>query len=74
MSEIARRILGMSEREIFDHDFSSPRSVSETFGMTHRNIRVFAGMIAGTLQDRNPERRKLRKVPLCLRKRGCLWE
>lgn len=61
MSKIARRILGMSEKEIFDYDFPSPRSIDETFGTTDRNVRVFAGMIAGTPQDRNPERRKLKR-------------
>ena len=73
MSTVARRILNMSEEEIFNYDFPSARSIDETFGTTHRNVRVFAGMIAGTPQDRNLEMSELRRVPLCLRKRRFLW-
>lgn len=61
MSRIAQRILDMNEQEIFNYDFPSPRSIDETFGTTHRNVRVFAGRIAGTPQDRNPERKKLKR-------------
>lgn len=61
MSRIAQRILGMSKKEIFNYDFPSARSIDETFGTTHRDVRVFAGMIAGTPQDRNPERKKLKR-------------
>ena len=73
MSRIARRILSMSSKEIFNYDFPSPRSISETFGTTHRNVRVFAGMIAGTPQDRNPERKEMGRSSLYLKKRRWLW-
>mgnify|MGYP001602334580 FL=1 len=66
MSIVARRILGMSKKEIFNYDFPSAKSIDETFGTTHRNVCVFAGMIAGTPQDRNPERKKF--------KRRWVWE
>ncbi len=61
MSRIAQRILGMNGKEIFNYDFPSAKSIDETFGTTHRNVRVFAGIIAGTPQDRNPERKKLKR-------------
>lgn len=71
MSRIARRITGLSEKELFETDFRSTNTVADVsypYGVEVRqSVRVYAGMITGP-GDLNEERKKLRNyIPLALR-------
>lgn len=66
MSKIARRITGMTEKELFNCDFSSMKLGMKLFGTTHKDIRIYAGLIL-LPEDIERERRKL-KIPKALRR------
>lgn len=64
----AERITGMTKREIFNYDFPSAKSGKGFFGITHRNIKVFVGLIL-TPDDLEKEREKLKNnIPKALRR------
>ena len=68
MSEIARRLTGMSEKDFFEYNFTSINSIEEVFGIKHcRDPRIYAGLIIGP-GDLNKEREWLmNNIPKALR-------
>ncbi len=68
MSEIAKRITGMTDKELRECDFSTDTSKRIYVGVSaFRDIRIAGGLYI-TQEDLNEERKKLRKhTPKALR-------
>lgn len=68
MSEIARRLTGMTEKELWEYNFPSINSIEEVSGTEHcRDPRIYAGLIIGP-GDLNEERERLRNnIPKALK-------
>lgn len=70
MSEIARRLTGLSGRELFEADFAttlSGKNITCPDGARVRqSVRVALGIMTGP-EDLNEDRKKLAKLPRALR-------
>lgn len=66
MSAIARRLTGMTEKELREYNFPSVKSIRDVFGATHKDVRIFAGLIIGP-EDLDKKRKELRNnIPKAL--------
>lgn len=64
MSRIARRLTGITEKELREYNFPSAKPGNIFFGTTHRNIKISAGLI---LTPEDLEQERLRSIiPECL--------